>query len=51
MANTKKKIINKCDLGTNFIAPDGGWAWLVLIAAGFSNVSIILNLQWNFKHI
>lgn len=30
---------NKCDLGTNFVAPDGGWGWMVLIAAGCSNVS------------
>lgn len=35
----KKKTVNKNDLGTNFIAPDGGWGWLVLVAAGFSNVS------------
>lgn len=30
---------DKSDLGENFIAPDGGWAWLVCIAAGVSNVS------------
>lgn len=31
---------NKCDLGPNFVAPnfDGGFGWLVLIAAGCSNV-------------
>lgn len=30
---------NKCDLGPDFVAPDGGWAWFVLVAAGCSNVS------------
>lgn len=30
---------NKCDLGPDFIAPDGGWGWAILIAAGCSNVS------------
>lgn len=36
---TKKRRRDKSDLGENFIAPDGGWAWLVCIAAGVSNVS------------
>lgn len=31
---------NKCDLGPNFVAPDSGWAWLVCVAAGCSNVCI-----------
>lgn len=35
---TKSKNRNKCDLGPNFVAPDGGWGWLVLVAAGCSNV-------------
>lgn len=29
---------DKSDLGENFVAPDGGWAWLVCVAAGVSNV-------------
>lgn len=45
--NTKRKVKkpkrrDKSDLGENFIAPDGGWAWLVCIAAGASNVSEFL---------
>lgn len=29
---------DKSDLGEHFVAPDGGWAWLVCVAAGISNV-------------
>uniref|UniRef100_T1PBP6 Major Facilitator Superfamily protein n=1 Tax=Musca domestica TaxID=7370 RepID=T1PBP6_MUSDO len=36
----KPKRRDKSDLGEDFIAPDGGWAWLVCIAAGVSNLSI-----------
>lgn len=39
---TKNKRKNKCDLGPDFIAPDGGWGWLIVIAAGTSNVSLAL---------
>lgn len=34
---------DKSDLGPDFVAPDGGWAWLVCVAAGVSNVG-------NFKY-
>lgn len=37
--NDKKKS-NKCDLGADFIPPDGGWGWIVVIAAGCSNVCV-----------
>ncbi|XP_037938724.1 uncharacterized protein LOC119671918 [Teleopsis dalmanni] len=36
----KKPRHDKSDLGEHFIAPDGGWAWLVCVAAGISNLSI-----------
>ncbi|KAL7743832.1 hypothetical protein ACLKA6_000239 [Drosophila palustris] len=36
---------DKSDLGIDFVAPDGGWAWLVCIAAGVSNLSLYPCLQ------
>ncbi|XP_013118792.2 monocarboxylate transporter 9 [Stomoxys calcitrans] len=30
----KKKRRDKSDVGDNFVAPDGGWGWLVAIASG-----------------
>lgn len=44
-ANGVKKPINKCDLGIDFVPPDGGWGWLVVIAAGASNVSQNLKIR------
>ncbi|XP_017493085.1 PREDICTED: monocarboxylate transporter 4-like, partial [Rhagoletis zephyria] len=46
-SQTKPKKVrrDKSDLGENFKAPDGGWAWLVCIAAGCSNLSIYPCLQ------
>ncbi|XP_054728066.1 uncharacterized protein LOC129237382 isoform X2 [Anastrepha obliqua] len=41
----KKVRRDKSDLGENFKAPDGGWAWLVCIAAGCSNLSIYPCMQ------
>ncbi|EDV99915.1 uncharacterized protein LOC6565467 isoform X2 [Drosophila grimshawi] len=36
---------DKSDLGEHFVAPDGGWAWLVCVAAGLSNLSLYPCLQ------
>uniref|UniRef100_A0A0K8VTL5 Monocarboxylate transporter 2 n=1 Tax=Bactrocera latifrons TaxID=174628 RepID=A0A0K8VTL5_BACLA len=30
----KKKRRDKSDLGDDFVAPDGGWGWLVTVASG-----------------
>ncbi|XP_058985802.1 monocarboxylate transporter 9-like [Musca domestica] len=38
----KKKHRDKSDLGPNFVAPDGGWGWIVCIAAGLSNLCLFL---------
>ena len=35
----KEKKPVKLKLGTDFIPPDGGWGWMVVLAAGCSNVS------------
>lgn len=43
-ASGTKKRINKCDLGIDFVPPDGGWGWLVVIAAGCSNVGNVFIL-------
>lgn len=37
----KKKKINHSDLGPDFVAPDGGFGWIVCVAAGLSNVRIL----------
>lgn len=36
---------DKSDLGPDFVAPDGGWGWVVCIAAGFSNVSKVFKIS------
>uniref|UniRef100_A0A1B0GAF3 Major facilitator superfamily (MFS) profile domain-containing protein n=1 Tax=Glossina morsitans morsitans TaxID=37546 RepID=A0A1B0GAF3_GLOMM len=41
----KPKRRDKSDLGPDFVAPDGGWGWVVCLAAGFSNFSIFPALQ------
>ncbi|XP_014088015.2 monocarboxylate transporter 9 [Bactrocera oleae] len=44
-APKKPKRRDKSDLGPNFVAPDGGWGWVVCIAAGLSNFSLFPPLQ------
>jgi hypothetical protein len=39
LTKVKKKRRNKSDLGANFVAPDGGWGWLICLGAGCANVS------------
>lgn len=39
----KRKKRDKSDLGDNFVAPDGGWGWLVAIAGGINIVSMIIS--------
>jgi len=34
-----KKKRDKSDLGEDFVAPDGGWGWLVSVASGVNIVS------------
>ncbi|XP_053950584.1 uncharacterized protein LOC128858383 isoform X1 [Anastrepha ludens] len=41
----KPKRRDKSDLGPNFVAPDGGWGWVVCIAAGLSNLCMYPPLQ------
>ena len=42
---------DKSDLGPDFVAPDGGWGWVVCVAAGFSNVSIIYKSYYRFMFL
>lgn len=49
MATTNGKLISNVEEGKpnrrryratdpDFVAPDGGWGWLIVLACGFSNV-------------
>lgn len=41
---SNKKTANKRKvIDTNFVAPDGGWGWFVVVAAGCSNVSAMMS--------
>lgn len=42
MGKSKLKVRRDGD----FIPPDGGWGWMIVIAAGISNVSVIFNGRW-----
>ena len=39
MAVKKKEVTSKLRKEGDFIPPDGGWGWMIVVAAGFSNVS------------
>ncbi|KXJ70132.1 hypothetical protein RP20_CCG024732 [Aedes albopictus] len=41
----KEKKPAKLKLGTDFIPPDGGWGWMVVLAAGCSNLCTFPALQ------
>ena len=41
----KPKRRDKSDLGSDFVAPDGGWGWVVCVAAGISNVSVKISFE------
>ncbi|KAH8287739.1 hypothetical protein KR054_012293 [Drosophila jambulina] len=43
----KKKRRDKSDLGEDFVAPDGGWGWLVAIASGV-NILVTFALAQQF---
>ncbi|XP_004535189.1 uncharacterized protein LOC101458298 [Ceratitis capitata] len=36
----RSKRRDKSDLGPDFVAPDGGWGWVVCIAAGLNNLTM-----------
>ncbi|KAH8397521.1 hypothetical protein KR222_008926 [Zaprionus bogoriensis] len=41
----KPKRRDKSDLGPDFVAPDGGWGWVICLAAGLSNFFMFPALQ------
>ncbi|XP_059223032.1 monocarboxylate transporter 2 [Stomoxys calcitrans] len=38
ITSRKKKRRDKSDLGENFVAPDGGWGWIVALASGLNSL-------------
>ncbi|XP_046978689.1 uncharacterized protein LOC124544261 [Vanessa cardui] len=45
MNKPKKQLNLKIKKDGDFIPPDGGWGWMIVIAAGFSNLSTLPMLQ------
>lgn len=45
----KKKKEKAPKIKDNFVPPDGGWGWIIVIAAGFSNVSFVCRIKKYFK--
>ncbi|XP_017872419.1 PREDICTED: uncharacterized protein LOC108620064 [Drosophila arizonae] len=41
----KPKRRDKSDLGPDFVAPDGGWGWVICVAAGLNNFFMFPALQ------
>lgn len=46
---SKQRRKNKSDFGPNFVAPDGGYAWVVCVAVGLSNVCDFLRMTDVFE--
>ncbi|CAB3235956.1 unnamed protein product [Arctia plantaginis] len=45
MTETKEKINSNLKKESDFIPPDGGWGWMIILAAGISNLSMLPVLQ------
>ncbi|XP_017792640.1 PREDICTED: uncharacterized protein LOC108574542 [Habropoda laboriosa] len=43
--NKNERTVNTDNSSDNFDPPDGGWGWIIVIAAGFSNFCILPMLQ------
>lgn len=41
MVKPKNELKSKVKKDGEFIPPDGGWGWMIVFAAGFSNVSYL----------
>ncbi|KAJ8725144.1 hypothetical protein PYW07_016102 [Mythimna separata] len=45
MTKTKQEVNTKLKKEGDFVPPDGGWGWMIVVAAGFSNLSALPILQ------